>query len=213
MWAAPHPNPLPASGERELAGDTRHARDDHDRVSAGAELLEFRGLLAPSRLAQRFPVARLLRPHRPGAGGRQVPAGLLRRPPGHARVPRRALRRGRRTRHPLRQDGPDRLPDADGDGNRAARPRLHLLHDLLPALPCRPPVPDARPDDARPRRLERRHLDERRRGAQHGAGGGRRARRALRPRRRVHGGRARPLGHLGRRRADRRQDDGALRRP
>ena len=97
--------------------------------------------------------------------------------------------------------------------HHAARPRLDLLDDLLSSLPCGAAVPDARPDDARPRRLERRHLDERRRGAEHGAGGGRRARRALRPRRRVPGGRAWPLGHLGRRRADRRQDDGALRRP
>jgi FMN-dependent oxidoreductase (nitrilotriacetate monooxygenase family) len=32
----------------------RHARHDHGRVPAGAELLEFRGLLAPPRLAQRF---------------------------------------------------------------------------------------------------------------------------------------------------------------
>ena len=50
-------------------------------------------------------------------------------------------------------------------GTDAARPRRHLLDDLLSPLPCRAPVPDARPDDARPRRLERRHLDERRRGA------------------------------------------------
>ena len=94
--------------------------------------------------------------------------GLLRRPPRHAGVPRRALRRGRRPRHPLRQDGPHRLPHADGHGHRAARPRLHLLHHLLPPLPRRAPVPDARPDDQRPRRLERRHLHERRRGAEHG---------------------------------------------
>ena len=162
---------------------------------------------------QRFPVARLLRPHRPRARGRQVPARLLRRSARHAGVPRRALRGSRRARHPLRQDGPDRLPDADRHGDRAARPRLHLLDHLLPPLPRRAAVPDARPDDARARRLERGDLHERRRGAQHGARGGDRARRALRPRRRVHGGRARPLGRLGRRCPDRRQGDGALRRP
>ena len=40
-----------------------------------------------------------------------------------------------------------------------------------------------------------------------------RPRPALRQGRRVHGGRARPLGQLGRRRHHRRQEDGALRRP
>ena len=39
------------------------------------------------------------------------------------------------------------------------------------------------------------------------------ARCPLRPRRRIHGGRARPLEHLGRRRADPRQGDEPLRRP
>src|SRR4051812_29825853 len=120
-------------GRSTLAGETsstrggkRHARNGHDRFPAGPELLEFRGLLAPSRLAQRFRLARLLRPYRPRARGRQVPTRLLRRPLGHAGVPRRPLCRGRRAWHPLRQDGPHRLPDADGDGHDAARARRHL---------------------------------------------------------------------------------------
>ena len=168
-----------AQETRLQGGGERHARDGHGRVPAGPELLEFRRLLAPSQLAQRLLLARLLRPHRPGARSRQVPAGLLRRPARDAGVPRRAFRRGGRARHPLRQDGSDRLPHADGDEHHAARPRLDLLDDLLPSLPRGAAVPDARPDDARARRLERRHLDERRRGAEYGAGGGRRARRAL----------------------------------
>ena len=44
-----------------------------------------------------------------------------------------------------------------------------LFHHLFRAVPRRPRVPDARPDDQRPRRLEHRDLDERRRGAEHGA--------------------------------------------
>ena len=61
----------------------------------------------------------------------------------------------------------------------------------------------------RARRLERRHLAQRRRGAEHGPRRGDRARPALRPRRRVHGGRARPLGHLGGRRHRAGQGDAA----
>ena len=52
---------------------------------------------------------------------------------------------------------------------------LDLLHHLLRAVPRRARVPDTGPDDQRPRRLEHRDLDERRRGAEHGP---RRARRA-----------------------------------
>ena len=36
------------------------------------------------------------------------------------------------------------------------------------AVPCCARVPDARPDDQRPRRVEHRHVDERRRGVEHG---------------------------------------------
>ena len=74
----------------------------------------------------------------------------------------------RRERHPLREDGPDHHADGDGHGDRAARPRRHLLHHLFRAVPRRARVRHARPDDRRPRRVERRHVDERRRGAEHG---------------------------------------------
>ena len=63
-----------------------------------------------------------------------------------------------------------------------------------------------------PRRLERRHLAQQLGGREFRPRGASRARPALRPRRRVHGGRHRPVGHLGRRRADRRQADRPLRR-
>ena len=69
----------------------------------------------------------------------------------------------------------------------------------------------ARPDDQRPRRLEHRHLDERRRSAEHGSRVACRARRALRPRRRVPGSCNRALGFLGRRRNRARQEDRPVR--
>ena len=81
---------------------------------------------------------------------------------------RRRSRAYRRQRHPLREDGPDHHPHRDGHGDRTAGSRRHLLHHLLRAVPRRARVPDARPDDQRPRRLEHRHVDERRRGAEHG---------------------------------------------
>ena len=151
-----------------------------------------------------FTSARVLPPHRPRAGSRKVPSRLLRRPPGHAGPVRRRPRAHRRQRHPLREDGPDHHPDRDGHGDRTARPRLDLLHHLFRAVPRRPRVRHARPDDRRPRRLERRHVDERRRGAEHGPRLARRARPPLRPRRRVHGSRDGPLGHVGGRRDRRR---------
>jgi hypothetical protein len=72
---------------------------------------------------------------------------------------------------------------------------------------------DARPDDAWPRGVERRHVGQRRRGAEHGPRRASRTRSALRPRRRIRRDRARPLGFLGRRRDPGRQDNRPLRRP
>ena len=79
-------------------------------------------------------------------------------------------------------------------------PWFDLLHHLLRTVPRRARVPDAGPDDQWPRRLERRDLDERRRGFEHGARRTRRPRSSLRPRRRIPGGCHRALGFLGRRR-------------
>src|SRR5205085_2919072 len=61
-------------------------------------------------------------------------------------------------------------------------PRLDLLDDLLRAVPCRPPVRDPRPDDRRPRRLERGDLAQQLGGGEFRPRGASRARPALRPR-------------------------------
>ena len=83
--------------------------------------------------------------------------------------------------------------------------RLDVFDDLLRAFPRCQDVRHAGPDDRRPSGVGRRHLAERRRGAQHGSRSGTRARRALRPRRRVHGDRALASAVVGRRRFDCRQ--------
>ena len=93
------------------------------------------------------------------------------------------------------------------------RARRHLLDDLLHALPRGPHVRHARPRLGRPRRLERRHVGQRQRGAELRVQAGHPARRALRPRRRVPRGDDRPVGHVGGRRARPRPRDAALRRP
>src|SRR3546814_7314329 len=59
-----------------------YAADDPGRLSAGPELHPARQLLAPSRVAQRFHVERVLPAHRPDPGGGQVRPGNLRRPAG-----------------------------------------------------------------------------------------------------------------------------------
>ena len=189
----------------------QNAPDGHGRFPAGAELHQPCQLLAPSGIARRFHVRRLLPHHRPRAGGRQVPPRLLRRPPGDAGPLRQRPSPHGRARHTLREDGPDHRAHRDGHGDRASRPRRHLLHHLFRTVPCRARVRHARPDDGRPRRLERRHVDERRRSAEHGLRRAPGARHALRSRRRVHGGGARPLELLGRRRDRHRQADRPVR--
>ncbi len=87
-----------------------------------------------------------------------------------------------------------------GMATRAPRPRRNLFDQLLRALPRGAPVRHPRSDDAGSRGVECRHLAQRRRSAEHGPRRGGRARPALRPGRRVHGDRARPLGRLGGRR-------------
>src|SRR5690242_19613591 len=54
------------------------APDDPGRVPAGAELHQHRELVAPSGLAHRQLVARVLPAPRPRAGGGQIPPRLLR---------------------------------------------------------------------------------------------------------------------------------------
>ena len=76
--------------------------------------------------------------------------------------------------------------------------------DILRTLRRRPPLPDRRPYDRRPRRLERRDLGQRWRGPQHGPRRAHGTRPPLRPSGRVHGNRAELLGFVGGRRARRR---------
>ena len=212
-------------GNGALAADRTSPRErDHHapepspdafrRLPASPELHHPARFLAAPGSAHRQFFTGVLSAHRPRAGGRQVRLRLLRRPPRHARHVCRRPRRDRQERHPLREDGPDRLPDDHGRRDQASRHRRDLLDDLLRSLPRRPRLPDRRPDDQGPRRLELRHLRQRQRSPQHGPW--RRAhgtRPALRPRRRVHGGGPRPLGQLGRRCRRRRQEEQSLRAP
>ena len=215
MRARPFDAPGPAApASPSGAGRKRPAmRADASRgLPAGAELHQSRLVLAPPREPHGLPVRRLLPGDRPHPGGREVRPRLLRRPAVHAGPLRQRPPPHRRARHPLREARPGGGADHDGGGDHPPRPRLHGLHHLLRALPRRPRLPDARPDERRARGVEHRHLAERRRGGQHGPRRDHGARPALRPRRRVRGGGARPLGRLGGRRADRRQGVGPLRR-
>ena len=124
---------------------------------------------------------------------------------GHSHV--EAVRNGVRV---VKMD-PCTILDLHGHGHAAPGPRLDLLDHLLRAVPRRARLRHARPDGRRPRRLERRHLAQLVGGAELRRGRAPRARPALRQGRRVHGGRARPLGQLGGRRHRRRQGDGPLR--
>ena len=185
---------------RKLVKDTGHAPDDPGRLPAGAELHQSGELLAPSAVAHRHLVGGLLPAHRPRAGAGQVSSRLLRRPAvdaGHVRPRPRARRPAR---HPLREARRRHRAHRHGHGDRAARPRRDLFDQLLRAVPCGAAVRHARPDDrgraawnvvtslndGEAQNMGRDEVD--------------RPRSALRPRRRVHGGRARPLGRLGGRR-------------
>ena len=194
------PRPGRCLARRERDGDERRPPDDDGGLSPGPELLELPGLVAACGHGTGLPHRRLLPAHRAHARGGQVPPGLLRRPPGHARPLRRRPRRVRAPRHPRGQARPDPAPHRDGAGHASPRRGRHLLDDVLRAVSRRPRLLDARPHGRRPRGLERGHVAERLRGGQLRPGEPSRARRPLRPRRRVHGGGARPLGHVGGRR-------------
>src|SRR5215831_13612925 len=79
------------------------APDDPGRVPAGAELHQHRELVAPPRVAHRQLVARFLPPHRPRAGGGEIPPRFFRRPPVDARHVRPRPRPYGRAWHPLRE--------------------------------------------------------------------------------------------------------------
>ena len=169
--------------------------------------------MAASGLARRFDVGGLLPGDRPDPGIRQVPYGVFRRPAGDAGPLRQRSRPHRRIRHPLREDGSAGGADLHGHGHRKARARLDRFDHLFRAVRCRAAFCDPRPHVGRAGGLERRHLAERRRGAQHGQGRPSRTRFPLRPGRRIHGSGARSLGRLGRRLDHHGQEERPLCRP
>ena len=89
---------------------------------------------------------------------------------------------------------PDPSGQRDGRGHRAPRLRHHGRHGLRAPLPVRASPQHPRPSDQRTCRLERRDRLPAQRRAQHGSGGSARARRPLRPRRRVRRGALQALG-------------------
>ncbi len=177
--------------------DSTDAADDFGRLPAGAELHQYRQFLAPPGLAHRQLVAGFLPAHRPRAGGRKISLRLLRRPPVDAGHVRAQSRPHRCARHPLREARCRHRAYRHGHGDAAPWARRHLFDQLLRAISRGAPVRHARSDDAWARGLERRHLAQRRRSAEHGPRRGFGPRPALRPRRRVHGDRAWALGYLG----------------
>ena len=147
-------------------GDARHGRstatDDPDRLPAGAELLQLCRLLASPGDRARLPVADVL----PGASPAHSRRAVSISPSSTTgwRMPdilgddyRAAVENGIRV---VKMD-PSTILTVMGAGDREARSRLDLFDHLLRAVPCRPRVPDARPDDRRPRRLERRDVAQR----------------------------------------------------
>ena len=153
--------------------------------------------MAPPAHRARLPHARVLPAHRPHPGGRQVPPRLLRRPPRDARPLRRRHGGGAPAGDPGGQARSRPPDDRDGARDEPSRPRRHLLDDLFRALSRRPGVRHPRPHDRRAGGLERGHLAERLRGREFRSHRAPSARSPLRPRRRVHGSRARQLGRLG----------------
>ena len=205
------PPALPARGG-DNEEETNNATDGDGGFPAGAELHQPCQLLAASGIAQRFHLRRILPDDRPRAGGGQVPCRLLRRSPGDAGPLWQRPSAHGGAWHPLREDGPDHRADGDGHGDRTPRSRRHVLHHLFRTVPRGARVRHAGPDDRRTRGVERGDVDERRRSAEHGHRRAHGARLALRPGRRVHGRRARPLEFVGRRRDRAGQADRAVRR-
>ena len=92
-------------------------RNERQMVMVGflqAQKHHARERLAAPRCPQRFHLGRLLPEDRPGAGGRKVPACVLRRPACDARYLWRQPGRGRRERCPGGQDRPRRNHDGHG---------------------------------------------------------------------------------------------------
>ena len=125
-----------------------------------------RRFVAPSCHRARLPRGELLPEARPHPRRGLLRHDVLRRPPGDARHLRRVGRRGGAERRPPGEARPEHRARRDRRRHPAHRPRRHLLDHLLLAVPRRPDVRHARPPLRRARRLERRHLGERQRGAE-----------------------------------------------
>ena len=166
---------MQAGNATVYAGSWRHPATEH-------------GFLTAALLQEAGPHARrgLLRPH------------VLRRPPRHARDLRRLGRRGRADRRPPGEARPEHRARDLRRRHQPDRARRDLLDDVLHAVPRGPDVRHPRPHVGRARRLERRHVGERQRGAELRPEGGNPPRRPLRPGRRVPRGDDRIVGHAGR---------------
>ena len=141
-----------ASSEPKSAGATSHDRtapDDADRLPAGAELLEPAGSWRHPAAHAGLHDARLLPAHRAACSrtaSSTWPSSTTawRCPTSTATTTRETVAHGVRA---VKLD-PMSIADRDGHGDDdAARPRRHLFHDLLRAVPRRPHVRHARPDD------------------------------------------------------------------
>ena len=188
----------PCTARRPPGGNSDEA-NEADRLPAGAELFELPGIVAPSAGAGEFGGhANIMNT----SAARSKPANFI-SPSSMTGSPFRivsAMTSGdgaaRHTRGKARSGGGR---SHHGPCHRKRRDRGHLLDDLLQTVPCRARVCHGRPAAQRPGCLERRHFVEQLGGEQVRPRQASRTRSALRPRRRIHGGRARTLGHLGRR--------------
>ena len=175
----------------------------HDQEADPAQRLqhELRGPHQPwavdasARYLHRLQDAGLLDPPCPAAGARPVRWPV---PGRHRRRVRRVPGLGRPDPariHPAAGQRP--AADRAGHGGGYAPPglRRHRQPDLRDALSAGAPLLHAGPPDPGPRGLEHRHRLPGERGARHGAVRADRARRALRPRRRIPG---RGLSAVGR---------------
>ena len=147
---------------RECSDDLPEPHDDPGRISAGPELLQPAGIVAPSIDDAGFFDAGILPADHSRAGRRQDPDGVLRRSPGAAgSVHRRSCRGGRGGRAGGEDGlGVDRHHDRDGD--EPARAGNHLFDDLLRAVSRRASLRDDGSDDQGPGGLEHRDIAQQR---------------------------------------------------
>ena len=173
--------------------------------------LPCRGMAAPGRAGGRQSEHRALRCGGADRRARQARHGVPGRRGRHPRI-----RRAAGGALPVLQFVAVRADHPAGravDGDPAHRPGGDALHHLQRAVPCGAAVRFARSFERRPRRLERGHLGDADGGAELQLRDHAGLRQALRPRRGVRRGGARPVGLLGGRRLRARQDVGRIFRP